>query len=183
MPENENSFRKAIELNPHDAVAYYNLGLLLAEDSIRTSEAEAAYRKAIELEPGNARYLCRLALLLHENLHKLDEAEIAYREAISLMPDDPFFYGGLISLLVQQSRQAEALSLGANVRAMLSASGNWYGLAALEATLENTEAAIEYLREASQKASFDRQWTRNDPDLSSIRDDPRFDEIVGGRAT
>lgn len=182
MLENENNFRKAIELNPHDALSHYNLGLLLAEDSIRVREAEAAYRKAIELEPGNARYIYRLALLLHENLHKLEEAEIAYRQAIALMPDDPFFYGGLISLLVQQSRHAEALSLSVNMRAMLSASGNWYGLAALDATLGNTEAAIECLREASQEASFDRQWARSDPDLSSIRDDPRFDEIVGGRA-
>jgi tetratricopeptide (TPR) repeat protein len=179
MTENEFSFRRAIELNPHDAVAYYNLGLLLAQDPARVSEAEGAYRKAIELEPGNPRYIYRLALLLHENLHRLKEAEIAFRQAIALAPDDPFFYGGLISFLVQQSRQPDALHLSEKMRAVLRASENWYGLATLDAILGNAEAAIEYLRQAAREANFDRQWARNDPDLSSIRDDPGFDEIVG----
>jgi len=179
MTENEDTFRRAIELNPHDAPAYYNLGLLLAQEPARVSEAEAAYRKAIELDPGNTRYIYRLALLLHENLHHLKEAEIAYRQAIALAPDDPYFYGGLISLLVQQSRQADALPFSEKMRALLSASENWYGLATLDAILGNSGAAIEYLRQAAREANFDPQWARNDPDLSSIRHDPGFDEIVG----
>jgi tetratricopeptide (TPR) repeat protein len=180
MSESEATSRKMIEINPHSAIDYYNLGLLLAQDLARVSEAEAAYRKAIELDPNNARYIYRLALLLHENLHRLEEAEIAYRQAIALAPDDPFFYGGLISLLVQQSRRTDALPLSEKMRAILGASGNWYGLATLDAILGNTESAMKYLRQAVREANFDRQWARNDPDLSSIRDDPRFDEIVGG---
>jgi tetratricopeptide (TPR) repeat protein len=179
MTDSEATFRKAIELNPHRATAYYNLGLFLAQDTVRVSEARAAYRKAIELEPNNARFVYRLALLLHENLHSLGEAEIAYRQAIALAPDDPFFYGGLISLLVQQSRRAEALPFSEKMRMLLVASENWYGLATLDAILGNIEAAMEYLRQAAREANFDRQWARNDPDLSSIRNDPRFDEIIG----
>ena len=179
MSEKKATFRKAIERNPHSAMDYYNLGLLLAQDPELVSEAEVSYRKAIELEPNNAQYMYRLALLLHENLHRLNEAEIAYRQAIALAPDDPFFYGGLISLLVQQSRQPDAAQLSVKMRALLGASENWYGLATLDAILGNTEAAIEYLRQAAREANFDRQWARNDPDFSLIRDDPRFDEIVG----
>ena len=179
MTETEATFRKAIELNPLSATAYYNLGLFLAQDPMRVSEAGAAYRKAIELEPNNARYVYRLALLLHEDLHRLGEAEIAYRQAIALAPQDPFFYGGLISLLVQQSRRAEALPFSENTRALLLASENWYGLATLEAILGNLEAAMDYLQQAAREVDFDRQWARNDPDLSIIRDDPRFDEIIG----
>jgi Flp pilus assembly protein TadD len=179
MTENEATFRKAIELNPDSVTAYYNLGLLLAQDPVRVSEAEAAYRKAIELEPTNARYVYRLALLLHENLHNLGEAEVAYRQAIALAPEDPFYYGGLISLLVQQSRRAEALPFSEKMRALLRASENWYGLTTLESILGNMDLAIEYLRQAARQMKFDRQWARNDPDLSTIRDDPRFDEIIG----
>jgi len=83
MSESEDTFRKIIELNPEDASAYYNLGMVLAQDSTRLSEAETAYRKA-----------------------------------------------------------------------------------------------IEYLRQAARDENFNRHWARNDPDLSSIRNDPRFDEIV-----
>ena len=178
MPEDETAARKSIDLDPHSAIAYYNLGFLLAQDSARASEAETAYRKAIELEPNNARYVYRLGLLLHENLHRFGEADIAYRRAIELAPDDLFYYGGLISLLVQQSRRSEALALSIKMRAALSASENWYGLATLYAILGNVEAAIETLKQAAREANFDHWWARNDPDLASIRDDPRFDEIV-----
>lgn len=178
MSESENMLRKAIELNPEDASAYYNLGRLLAQDSTRLSEAEAAYQTAIELEPNNPHYVYRLGLLLHENLHRLEEAEMAYRQSIALAPEDPFFYSGLISLFVQQSRREEAMPFSTKMRAMLSASKNWYGLAALEAVLGNTEEAIEYLSRAARDANFNHHWARNDPDLLSIRNDPRFDEIV-----
>ena len=115
-PENEDDARTAIELNPFSAQAYYNLGLLLAQDPARVSEAEAAYHQATKLEPNNARYVYRLGLLLHENLRRFEEAESAYRWAIALAPNDPFFYGGLVSLLVQQSRHSDALTPSVKMR-------------------------------------------------------------------
>jgi Flp pilus assembly protein TadD len=179
MTENEAAFRKAIELNPHSAITYYNLGVLLSQDPSRVSEAEAAYRKAIDLEPSNAQYVYRLGLLLHENLQRFEEAETAYRDAIELAPDEAFYYGGFISLLILESRRSEALVLSMKMRAILNASKNWYGLAALDAVLGNIEAAIGYLRQAASDADFNRQWARTDPDLAPLRNDPRFDEIVG----
>ena len=179
MIEEEAAFREAIERNPHSPIGYYNLGLWLSEDPSGASEAEAAYRKAIELEPDNARYIYRLGLLLHEELHRFEEAEIAYRRAMDLAPEHVFYYGGLMSLLVQQSRRPEALALSMKMRAMLNAGRNWYGLAALDAILGDIEAAIRYLRQAAREANFDPRWARKDADLASIRNDPRFDEIVG----
>ena len=179
MLDNENSARKSIELNPHSATAYYDLGLLLAQDPARLSEAEAVYRKAIELEPNNARYVYRLGLLLHEDLNQLEEAESAYRRSITLAPNDPFFYGGLLSLLIQGSRRTEALVLAGKMRPLLNDSENWYGLATLDAILGNVDAAIEHLRKAVGKAGFNSEWARRDPDLAALHADPRFDEIVG----
>lgn len=180
ISEDKVAARQAIEDDPHKASAYYNLGLLLARDPTRANEAETAYRQAIALEPNNARYVYRLGLLLHENLHRFEEAEITYHQAIALASEDPFYYGGLINLFVQQSRRSEALALSTKMRALLNASENWYGLATLDAILGNVEAAISHLRQAAYKATFNRQWARKDPDLASIRDDPRFDEIVDG---
>ena len=179
MSEDEITARKAIEINPGNAIGYYNLGYLLSQNPSRASQAKIAYQKAIELDPNNPRYIYRLGLLLHENLRSFGEAEIAYRRAIELAPDDLFYYGGLISLLVNQSRQSEALPLRLKMLAGLSATENWYGLAALESILGNVNPAIEYLRRAASKNNFDRQWARKDPDLKLIRDDPRFNEIVG----
>src|SRR5262245_7753807 len=102
MTENEDILRKAIELDPENGSAYYNLAMLLARDTMRPGEAESAYQKAVELEPNNAQHIYRLGLLYHEQLQRVDAAEAAYRRAIALAPEDPFFYSGLISLLVQQ---------------------------------------------------------------------------------
>jgi tetratricopeptide (TPR) repeat protein len=178
-PDNEADARRAIELHPQSAIAYYHLGLLLAHDPVRVGETEAAYRKAIELEPDSARYIYRLGLFLHENLRHFPEAESAYRQAIALAPDDPFFYGGLVSLFIQQARHSDALSLSAKMRTLLNARENWYGLATLDAMLGNVTAALEYLRKAAAGENFNRAWAHNDPDLASLRDDPRFAEIVG----
>lgn len=178
-PDNETEARKAIELDPHSAQAYYHLGLLLAELPVHAREAEAAYRQAIELEPDNARYVYRLALWLHEHSGRFAEAEIAYRRAIALAPNDPFVYGGLVSLLMQQSRRAEAHTFATDMRALLTASENWYGLATLDSMLGNVNAALDSLRMAAGRPNFNRKWARSDPDLAATRNDPRFDEIVG----
>ena len=104
MREPEDALRQAIERDPGNASAFFNLGMYLAQEPTRLAEAEAAYQKAISLEPDNPQYTYRLGLLLYENLGRPEEAETAYRRSIELAPDDPFFYGGLISLLVQGSR-------------------------------------------------------------------------------
>ncbi len=179
MTDDEAAARNAIELAPHNAAGWYSLGLLLAQDPARAREAEAAQRKAIALEPNNARYVYRLGLLLHENLQRYEEAEAAYRHAIDLAPDDPFCYSGLVSLLIQQNRRADALAVVEKMRALLSAGEQWYGLAALDSLLGNIDAAIEFLKKAAREDNFNRTWATRDPDLELIRSDPRFGAIVG----
>jgi predicted O-linked N-acetylglucosamine transferase (SPINDLY family) len=179
VPDVEADIRKGIEENPQNAKAYYDLGYLLAQNPARTSEAETAYHQAIALEPNNAKYIYRLGLLLHDHLHRFGEAEIAYHRAVELAPENPFYYGGLISLLVQQSRRSEALVLSIKMRALLNAGETWYGLATLDAILGNADAAFESLVKATRANKIDREWARNDPDLASIRSDPRFDDIIG----
>ena len=181
-PDNETDARAAIERNPQSGLAYYHLGLLLAQDPTRLDETEAAYRQAVALEPENPRYIYRLGLFLHENLQRLDEAERAYRRAIALAPADPFVYGGLVSLLMQQARRSDALALSQQMRALLEAQANWYGLATLDAILGNGNTALEHLQQAANGENFNREWARIDPDLAAIRDDPRFAAIVSNQS-
>ena len=108
-PDSEAAARLAIDLEPHSALARYNLGYLLEEDPTRAGEAETAYRQAIDLDPNNARFVYRLGLLLHEKLVRHPDAEIAYRRAIQPAPDTASYYGGMLSLVVPKSRRPEAL--------------------------------------------------------------------------
>ncbi|HZT44629.1 MAG TPA: hypothetical protein VFA24_00505 [Gaiellaceae bacterium] len=54
-----------------------------------------------------------------------------------------------------------------------------YNLACAEARLDEREAALDHLAAAFEERSDLRESAREDEDLASIRDDPRFDEIVG----
>ena len=65
------------------------------------------------------------------------------------------------------------------MRALLEGGENWYGLATLDAILGNIELAMEYLRKAARESNFDPRWARNDPDLSSLRGHPGFEELLG----
>ena len=56
-----------------------------------------------------------------------------------------------------------------------------YNLACVEALMGDHEAALEHLAESATNPRF-REYAVTDPDLDSLRDDPRFRELVGGAA-
>jgi tetratricopeptide (TPR) repeat protein len=55
--------------------------------------------------------------------------------------------------------------------------GLLYDLACVEALAGERDAALEHLEEALTTERF-REWAKNDSDLDSLRDDPRFKELV-----
>jgi len=57
-----------------------------------------------------------------------------------------------------------------------------YNLACCEARLGETEAAIQHLGEALEMRASLADLAREDSDLDAIREDPRFDELVGAPA-
>jgi tetratricopeptide (TPR) repeat protein len=57
--EDELTARKAIDLNPGSASAYYDLGYVLSQEPARAGEAKTAFQKAIALDPNNPRYSYR----------------------------------------------------------------------------------------------------------------------------
>jgi Flp pilus assembly protein TadD len=86
-------YRKAIELDPKDAVAHGTLGnALLAKGQV--DEAIASYRNAIELDPKNAKAHVNLgAALFHKG--QVDEAIACCRKAIELDPKNAMFHNNL----------------------------------------------------------------------------------------
>jgi tetratricopeptide (TPR) repeat protein len=80
------AFRKAIELDETYAEAYFNLGLLLADDG-QSEEAERLLRTATQLTPNSHKAHGRLGILLQQ-LGKYSEAEKELRRAIEIDPTD-----------------------------------------------------------------------------------------------
>ena len=76
--------QKSVQLDPEDAEAYYNLGIVMQELG-RLDEAEAIYKKAITLKPDHKAHN-NLGIVMQE-LGRLDEAEASYKKAVTLKPD------------------------------------------------------------------------------------------------
>ncbi len=84
--EAREAFRKAIELDASYEEAYFNLGVLLADDG-QHEEAERVLRAATRLDPNFHEAHGRLGILLHE-LGRYFEAEVELRRAIEIDPTD-----------------------------------------------------------------------------------------------
>ncbi len=107
LKDAELSIRKAIELNPKDAVAHLNLGVTL-KDLGKAKDAELSIRKAIELNPKDIVAHFNLGEIL-KDLGKAKDAELSIRKAIELNPNFAKAYVSLGTILkeIGQLKDAE----------------------------------------------------------------------------
>lgn len=105
----EEQLRKAVEIEPGLAEGHYSLGLLLAEDPSRLTEAVEQLQAASRLGPENPRIHYNLGLAL-QHLGRMDEAERALRSANKLAPNLPEYLHALAILYSQQSSWAKAIA-------------------------------------------------------------------------
>lgn len=142
--EAEGAYRKAIELKPDDAVAYYNLGNLLYNLK-RNEEAEGAYRKAIELKPDNASAYGNLGWMFYV-MGKWDQSIEASRQGLA---KDPTQMGIQFNLALALLCRGDEESAKAEYRKGMES-----------ADTSSLEAAIADLKEVLEK----------DPDLPGARE-------------
>jgi tetratricopeptide (TPR) repeat protein len=84
----ETAARRAIQLQPSNAVAYDRLGVALEARAILNSDTEQAYRRAVELDPQFAVAYVHLARLLRK-MNRASDAESYYTRATELARDAP----------------------------------------------------------------------------------------------
>jgi Flp pilus assembly protein TadD/energy-coupling factor transporter ATP-binding protein EcfA2 len=99
-------YEKAIALDSNDALPWFYLGNLLADEK-RNVDAETAYRKAIELDEHNPIPHNNLGFLLSD-LQRNSEAEKEYRVSIALDAGDAIPHSNLGALLADLGRYKEA---------------------------------------------------------------------------
>jgi tetratricopeptide (TPR) repeat protein len=86
LADAESFARRAVQIQPKNAVAWDRIGLALQARGIFNSETEQAYRRAIELDPEFAVAYIHLGRVL-KRLNRVDEAKPLYEKASSLAKD------------------------------------------------------------------------------------------------
>jgi Flp pilus assembly protein TadD len=163
IPESIQVLRKALELDPDDAMAHFNLATLLTGNK-QDSEALPEYRKASALSPENELFLENLGVSLAVN-GDMNEAVAQLQKAVALLPTSAEFrfnlgymmeshgdYAGAVGPL----EKAVELSQGKNARS-LSELARAYSMTGRYA--EAKQAASQALDLAVQ--AHDEETTKN----------------------
>jgi tetratricopeptide (TPR) repeat protein len=170
------AFEQAIALDPKLATAHYNLGAVYSELG-RYEEAIAAYEQAIALDPKDATAHLMLGVV-YSNTEQINEAIGAYEQAISLDPKNGTAHASLAAAYRAVGRAADAQTHLEQARALM-ANESAYNRACLEALSGHADEALALLAEALAVAPGLRLWAKRDSDFATLRDDPRFQALVG----
>ena len=122
----------------------------------------------------------------YAGLKRNEEAQVAYRKALSvaqehmeLNPDDPraaTMCAVACCRLGQPGRGLEWAERALHIDP--DDAGVRYNVACLYALEGSSERAIDCLEEAFRRGFGNKEWIARDPDLESLRDDPRYQKLL-----
>jgi tetratricopeptide (TPR) repeat protein len=177
LTASEAAYRKAIALKPEWSWPYNGLGVVLFETG-REEDARAAFAKASELDPEWSRPHSDLSILLRQS-ERLDEAEREAAIAIELAPDRLDALTAYANALKAKGKLEEAERY---YRRAAEADPRHptphYNLACFYSLRGEAGKAIENLEKAFAIDPSFARFAKTDPDLASLRDLPRFRELV-----
>ena len=205
----EQEFRRALELRPNYADAYFSYSRFLASRR-RLDEAIAQLNRAVELDPLSLPLLANRALLDYF-AGRYDEAGSRLREVLKSDSTDVTGQWGLALVAEQQGKPDQAIaileplsgsslnrksSLGhayavagkvAQARGVLAAFHAAaahkyvpsYYYAVVHAGLGERDQALRYLERAYEERSTVLAYLLIDPRLAPLRNDPRFVALAG----
>lgn len=183
--EAQEEFRTAIRLDPHQFEARYFFARACFQQG-RLEEAADLFDEAFTVrEDYQAAFF---AAQSREALGQRELADVGYARALEvaekhmdLNPDDPRAATMRAVALCRLGRMEEgvhwaerALSIDPND------AGVRYNVACLYALEGLTDKAIECLEDAVRVGFGHHDWIEHDPDLDSLRDDPRFQALLAG---
>jgi tetratricopeptide (TPR) repeat protein len=170
------NYKKITSLAPLNDKAWDTLGKLL-KDAGEFNDAVDAFQRAISICPNKDLYHYHLGLVFAAQ-KRHEEAIEVFKQVIEINPEYTLAHCALAGSYRRMGLQAEANS---HIKAALPKldSETEYNRACFEAICGNTDQAIELLQKALDLRQTSPEWVRGDPDLDFIRDDPRFQALVG----
>jgi TolB-like protein/Flp pilus assembly protein TadD len=169
-------FRTATDLDPDNAYAWDLLSWSLAyEHPPQAAASEKAAREALRLEPSfyNPYYHLGRALILEQ---RYPEAIAAFQRLKELDPKSTFPNLGLGQAYLAEGDYDKAVD--AILKAMRPSGLNYYWLGAVYAARGDKEKALATMQKAFEMGFKDFAVLDSSPYFSSLRTDPRFQQLV-----
>lgn len=176
--EAEAVMKRYIQLDSSNPVAYS----ILAYNNYQRHnypDAEQYYRRAVELDPTNQKCLSPLVLVLRYQ-QKNQDALFFLKRLIDLAPKDLGVIFALAAIHKKLGNKSEFAGWAIKAESMIPAE-DWYDLACFESICDRPDMAFEHLAHAAKQKDFNSSDAWYDPDFEDIRNDPRFEQIVGVR--
>jgi len=177
--ESEKEYETAIKLNPKQFYAYYLYGRSCFQRGLIPKAAQLFEHSCKIRDDHEARYFTAQA---YTALNRDAEAKTAYSKAIKaierhieLNPDDAraVTFGAVAWCRLGEVEKGKQWSERA-IKIDPYDAGIRYNVACLYALEGFTDEAITHLEKAVEAGFAHKDWVDNDPDLDSLRDNPRF---------
>ncbi|MBM3153434.1 MAG: tetratricopeptide repeat protein, partial [Chloroflexi bacterium] len=139
-------------------------------------EAIAAFGKAIKVAPDHDAYHYNLGLVFTIQNRYLEAIE-CFQRVLTLNPEYNLAHGALAGCYRRLGREEEAVRHIA-IATPLMEDESEYNRACFNAICGNVDQAISLLRVALQSQGVTLEWVQSDPDLETIRQDPRYQELL-----
>jgi len=169
-------FKRAVQVNPHNAYAWDALGTLYKSAGLY-KDAILAYQQATSINPPKALYFHNLGLV-YACEGRDEDAVGAFQRVIEIDPDYSLAHATLGGYYRKLGMEELAQKHIGKAMKNIFDSENEYNRACLEAICGNTDHAIELLGVALKNRQTYVDWILRDPDLDFIRQDPRFKQLV-----
>jgi TolB-like protein/DNA-binding winged helix-turn-helix (wHTH) protein/Flp pilus assembly protein TadD len=181
MGRHEESLRHMLlaqQLDPISLIIRTNVGLVLGL-AHRFEEAAAACGKVLELDPGFAQAHMCLGWN-DEHLGKYKEAIAEHKKALSLGggPPDVVKTANLARAYAVSGERRRAQEIVSRLESQSHEELEPYQIAYINAAMGNRDRAIEFLTIAYHGKDGQLEFMATDPDLDSLRADPRFQELL-----
>lgn len=179
----ERSFEEAIRLNPRLFEAYY----YYARTRFHQGDLDMAadlFKKAAEMDPGDYQSRCLRVQILRGKGRDVEAAQEA-REAVDVVlqnlewnPDDArAFHLGAGSLVAMGDTERAKRWLHRAIEIDPDDPIVLYNVACNLATIDEPDDALDYLEKVIESGAVSPAWVRNDSDLDSLRDLPRYKRL------
>lgn len=169
-------FKRVVQINPKNAAAWDALGTHYKAAGMY-KDAILAYQQAISADPSKGFYSHHLALVYAAD-GRNEDAIMALQKVIEIDPDHSLANAALGGYYRKMGLEELAQKHIGKAMKNIYNSESEYNQACLEAICGNSDQAIELLRIALQEKQTYVNWVMHDPDLDTIRENPRFKQLI-----